>query len=134
MSASFGQFIKELRIDKEITIKELASMSGVSAAQISRLESGVRKSSKPETVKALADALGVDHKTAMERAGYGFEDEEKTLTNEQEFIKDIEREMTDEELLAKYPITIDGRTLTSAEAKGVIAFVRAQRSLGDNDQ
>lgn len=134
MKATFGEFIKRIRKEKDITIKELGEISGVSTAQISRLESGVRKSSRPETVKALADALGIDYKTAMNEAGYGFEDEEKTLTNEQEFVKDIEREMTDDEILEKYPITIDGRTLSPAEAKGVIAFVRAQRSLSDNDQ
>ncbi|WP_078392057.1 helix-turn-helix domain-containing protein [Shouchella patagoniensis] len=136
MENSFGVFIKNIRTDKGITLKKLEEKSGVSIAQISRLENGTRKSPRAETVKALADALEISHKSAMAAAGYVVdeevkENEEKTLTNEQRFLKDIELDISDEELLDKYPINFDGLPLSPEEAKVIISIVRAKRSSND---
>lgn len=134
MTNTFGEFIKNARNNKEMSMKALTEKSGVSSAQISRLENGSRKSPRVETVKALAEALEVDTKEAMIAAGYVQEDskenKEKTLTNEQEFVKAIDLEkMNDEELLKEFPIKIDGKTLSPEEHRAMVAYVRQLRSM-----
>ena len=55
----FGQYLKELRKSKKIGVNQLALKSGVSASQISRIESGKRKEPKIETIEKLSLALDV---------------------------------------------------------------------------
>jgi transcriptional regulator with XRE-family HTH domain len=50
--------LKELRKKKAMTLLELASLSGVSAISISRIEQG-KHEARPSTRKKLAAALGV---------------------------------------------------------------------------
>ncbi|MFK4998677.1 helix-turn-helix domain-containing protein [Bacillus sp. N9] len=42
---SFGEYLKQLRKDKSISQRELAEKSGVSNAEISRIETGGRQKS-----------------------------------------------------------------------------------------
>jgi len=66
----FGSYIKECRQRKEMNISQLATAADISVAQISRIESGLRKTPKPQTLKALALALETDFEDLMRRAGY----------------------------------------------------------------
>lgn len=66
----FGSYIKECRQKKEMNISQLATAADISVAQISRIESGLRKTPKPQTLKALALALETDFEDLMRRAGY----------------------------------------------------------------
>jgi len=53
--ASFGERLRELRLQRGLTLKELADQSGLSKAFLSRLESGGRQASirpPPEIQKA----------------------------------------------------------------------------------
>ena len=63
MSSEFGQYIKHLRLRREMSQSEMARQSGVEHSYISRLESGEREPSRA-TVDAIADVLGIDHETA----------------------------------------------------------------------
>lgn len=55
-----GEKIKNIRKTKGLTQKELAQKLGVSQAMITQYEKGLRKP-KPDTIKRIAMALGVDY-------------------------------------------------------------------------
>ena len=52
--------IKILRIEKGITMVELAELSGVSVGYICHLENGTRKNPSFEIMKRIAKALNTD--------------------------------------------------------------------------
>ena len=66
----FGEYIRGLREGRGMTVNQLAMYSGVSAAQISRIETGKRGVPKPETLKKIADALKAPYEELMAKAGY----------------------------------------------------------------
>lgn len=70
MNLDFGKFLKKKRTAKGYSVNQLALYSGISNAQISRLESGKRNPPKPETLKKLADTLDIDYNELLEAAGY----------------------------------------------------------------
>lgn len=96
----FGQYLRELRVEKGLGINQLATYSGISNAQISRIETGSRGVPKPETIKRLADALKVPYKDMMREAGYLIDQDEEKQTyyalnkkDERDLAKDLERMM-----------------------------------------
>lgn len=70
----FGKWIKKLRLAKgearghRMTVQELADMADISRVFLQRVEAGDGVSSV--TVSKLAQALGVDEREALERAGF----------------------------------------------------------------
>ncbi|KFZ43035.1 XRE family transcriptional regulator [Anoxybacillus flavithermus] len=90
----FGSYIRALRTKKGFTVNQLALYSGVSSAQISRIENGLRGIPKPETIKKLSEALGHSYENLMQAAGY-IDDNTKTdlpaLTEKDE--RDIQKEL-----------------------------------------
>ena len=54
-----GKKIKELRINKDFSARELSERSGVARSLISQLETGKRQSTGIDTVYRLAKALDV---------------------------------------------------------------------------
>jgi transcriptional regulator with XRE-family HTH domain len=67
---TFGEYLKYLRNEKQLSQRELAEKSGISNAEISRLETGDRKSPSPATLKAIAPCLGVSYQELLKHAGY----------------------------------------------------------------
>ncbi|HBG4629832.1 TPA: helix-turn-helix domain-containing protein [Clostridioides difficile] len=57
---AFGDWIKKLRTEKQLTYKELGSLSEVSSSYIYRIESGEKKTPSMAVACALSDALGQD--------------------------------------------------------------------------
>jgi transcriptional regulator with XRE-family HTH domain len=68
--ADFGLYLKEVRERKGISVNQLALESGISNAQISRIENGLRGIPKPDTIRKLADALKVTYEEMMDKAGH----------------------------------------------------------------
>jgi Predicted transcriptional regulators len=66
---NFGEFLKQLRKNRGYTLKKLAELSGISDAQLSRIESGARGVPKPGNLKKLAAALDVSPESLLEKAG-----------------------------------------------------------------
>ncbi|WP_404336403.1 helix-turn-helix domain-containing protein [Planococcus rifietoensis] len=66
----FGEYVKKLRLEKGLSMRELERRSGLSQSYISQLEKGKQKSPKAETVKKLAVGLGADYALLMEEAGF----------------------------------------------------------------
>lgn len=52
--------LKEIRNHKNITLKELSEMTGISAGYICHLEKGTRKNPSMQVMELIAKALGED--------------------------------------------------------------------------
>ncbi|MYL45012.1 helix-turn-helix domain-containing protein [Virgibacillus halodenitrificans] len=85
----FGNYIKSLRTDKKLTIRQLELYSGVSNSYLSQLENGKRSIPSPEILKKLSKGLKVPYKELLDKAGY-FENEEKEDTSLEELRKVVE--------------------------------------------
>jgi repressor LexA len=69
----FGELLKQLREEKGFGINQLATYSGVSSSQISRIEQGKRGVPKVETIRKLATALGgSSYEELMKKADHKF--------------------------------------------------------------
>jgi predicted ATPase/transcriptional regulator with XRE-family HTH domain len=66
-TASFGELLRQVRSAASLSQEELAQRSGLSVRGISDLERGARSAPRLETVRMLADALGVgqDDRSAL---------------------------------------------------------------------
>lgn len=138
MKRDIGAFIQHHRIKSGYRSQRgLANESGISAATISRIEKNIQKPN-PETLKELAKYLkSTSLVELMVVAGYWDEEEllepidldkeETPFQNEKEFVEKLE--LSDEELLNKYELELDGKKLTEEEAKGVIAYLRSLRQM-----
>jgi predicted ATPase/DNA-binding XRE family transcriptional regulator len=62
-TAPFGDLLRQSRIGASLSQEELAQRSGLSVRGISDLERGARSAPRLETVRMLADALGVGQET-----------------------------------------------------------------------
>ncbi|WP_052088081.1 helix-turn-helix domain-containing protein [Paenibacillus wynnii] len=68
--SDFGIFIREKRKAKNLTLKQLAKISGVSQTYITNVENGKRGAPSPEILKKLSAPLGVDYVELMNKADY----------------------------------------------------------------
>ncbi|MFK4167677.1 helix-turn-helix domain-containing protein [Paenibacillus lautus] len=73
----FGEYLKQLRKAKGMTLVELAEGSGFSHSYLSQIETGKKRCTNvsPEVIRGLSDALGVTHIGMMIKAGYLTEEE-----------------------------------------------------------
>jgi len=63
---TFGEKINELRKEKNLTLKELANLSGISQATLTNWTRNRTKSKpQPIAVKKVADALGYDYQELL---------------------------------------------------------------------
>lgn len=70
MAEEFGNYLRQLREGKGLTINQLAALAGISGAQISRIENGLRGVPKPATLRKIAEATGASYEELMGKAGY----------------------------------------------------------------
>ena len=66
---SLSEFIRAKRLEKDLSQRDLATAAGLSNAEISRIESGKRKSPSPAILKVIAKALNVTLDEIYEQAG-----------------------------------------------------------------
>ncbi|WP_339251563.1 helix-turn-helix domain-containing protein [Paenibacillus sp. FSL P2-0136] len=78
MAEEFGYYLRQLREGKGLTINQLAALAGISGAQISRIENGLRGVPKPATLRKIAEATDVSYEELMGHAGYLTETESST--------------------------------------------------------
>lgn len=62
-----GTFLKQVRMEKNISIRQLAQFTGISPAYISQIENGKRKNPKRYVLRVLFDGLGMDYDEFMAR-------------------------------------------------------------------
>jgi transcriptional regulator with XRE-family HTH domain len=65
---SIGETVKRLRMERGLKLKDLSKLSGISEAQISRLENGIRPPTMRMMVR-LAKPLGRDGLDLVYEAG-----------------------------------------------------------------
>lgn len=56
-----GAFIRKLREDKNMSIRQLAKYTGVSPAYISQIENNYRKNPTQHVLRSLANGLGIEY-------------------------------------------------------------------------
>ena len=79
-------YIKSLRNAKGWSQRDLAAESGVSNAEISRIESGQRKNPSPAVLKNLANSLGVSEIDMFKSAGVVTSPESESAPDETEIL------------------------------------------------
>lgn len=75
-ASDFGSYLKRIRKEKKLTIRQLELYSKVSNAYISQMERGERGVPSPEILKKLSKPLGVSYEDLMMAAGHLTTDEE----------------------------------------------------------
>jgi transcriptional regulator with XRE-family HTH domain len=57
-----GERLRGVRLERDLTLQEVAEQTGISVATLSRIERGACKSLKSDTLVTLADWMGVEVK------------------------------------------------------------------------
>ncbi|BCG57453.1 helix-turn-helix domain-containing protein [Paenibacillus sp. URB8-2] len=117
----FGNYLRALREERDLSINQLALYSGVSNAQISRIENGLRKPPKPETLRKLAQALKIDYDELMAAAGHVNEDaqpapEWATTKDKRDFKKMLEEDA---------PVMFDGVPISDEDKEKIKRVMEA---------
>ena len=95
MTMTLGSYLIQLRGEKGYSQRDFAEKCGVSAAEISRIESGKRQKPSPTLLKAMAQALGIEYSDLMKLAGYIEEKHEEDKLYELVFKDDETGEVVD---------------------------------------
>ena len=66
----FGPYIRKLRKERRLTLKQVEKAARVSNSFLSQVERGIRNPPKPDILNRLAEAYGVPAHDLMEAAGY----------------------------------------------------------------
>ncbi len=116
----FGKYIRELRKQRNLTIRQLELYSGVSNSYLSQLENGKRGIPSAEILKKLSGPLNITQNELMIAAGYIDEDEEKDLDY---YKKKISKEFPDIDLMFK-----DLNSLTAEDLREVYEYIKFKMS------
>ena len=66
----FGQYLRELRRVRRLTLRQVEEQSGVSNSYLSQVEHGHIRQPSPRVLQQLAEAYDVPYERLMARAGY----------------------------------------------------------------
>lgn len=118
-----GGRIAKLREERGWTQEQTSSMLGISRAALSHYEKN-RREPDTETLLKFADLfqVSVDYLVGRTKLPSQVLDD-----NIRDFVDQLE--LSDDEILARFSLTIDGLKLTPEEARRFIAFVRAERMM-----
>ncbi|HEY0826868.1 MAG TPA: helix-turn-helix transcriptional regulator [Bacilli bacterium] len=118
-----GNRIAALRDKQKLTQEQLSVSLGISRAALSHYEKN-RREPDYETLIKIANYFKVSMDYLVGRTNHP----EVQLNEEiREFVNTLD--LSDEEVLSKFSLAVDGKKLTVEEAKRFIAFVRAERSM-----
>lgn len=128
----FGNYIRDLRKSKKLSIRKLEQLSGVSNSYISQIERGERGIPHPEILKKLSDPLQTSYTELMYAAGYV--DEAEDMSSEIESItsainvlgdlKELINKYDDNEIIETYRHVVGGRDLTEEQVRKILSYVR----------
>lgn len=76
-----GKLIAAKRSEKNLSIRALATICGISHSEVSKIEDGRRKNPSALHLKLIADALGIDQILIMTKAGYIDPVKDRTLSS-----------------------------------------------------
>ncbi len=79
-SIGFGDYVREARISRQISLRDLARRVGISPTYLSHVELDRVPPPSPPKIRKLAEILGLDDMEALERAGRWSENAAQVLT------------------------------------------------------
>jgi HTH-type transcriptional regulator, competence development regulator len=79
---TFGAYLKQLRKDRQLTLKQVEKAAGVSNAYISQVERGLRNPPQPEVLRRLAKVYEVSQRELMVAAGHLEDDSAEQMRRE----------------------------------------------------
>ena len=121
-----GEYLIQARKDRGFSQRDLAARCGVSPAEVSRVESGVRQKPAPGVLHAMADALVVSYPLLMQMAGYIEE------TNEEEAV--VEQVFRDEQTGEIVDVVHGVKEMVEIDPAWANAAYRVSRELSDEDR
>lgn len=65
-----GEYIRDTRKEKKLSIRKLAELANISHTEVKRIEDGLRKQTSPQVLRSMATALSVPYEDLMSAAGY----------------------------------------------------------------
>lgn len=120
----FGLYIKSIRNERGLSIRQLELYSGVSNSYLSQLENGKRAIPSPEIIRKLAKGLKASYEELLHQAGYIDEDEND---GRQKLIDKIAREFSDADLMFN-----DLASLNEKQLEEVYDFIKYKASKKNN--
>lgn len=122
----YGERIAALREKHSLTQEGLSNKLGITRASLSHYENN-RREPDYDTIVSIANLFNVSIDYLIGRT----DDPNNELDEDvREFVDALE--LSNEKILEKFSLTVDGMKLTPEEAKRFIAFVRAERSINNN--
>ncbi|MCZ8516505.1 helix-turn-helix domain-containing protein [Paenibacillus filicis] len=124
----YGERIAQLREKHALTQEELSSKLGITRASLSHYENN-RREPDYNTMVTIANffKVPIDYLIGRTDNPHPIMDEDV-----REFADSLE--LSDDKIMEKFALTIDGKQLTPEEARRFIAFVRAERSIQKDDK
>ncbi|MDV2988779.1 helix-turn-helix transcriptional regulator [Dehalogenimonas sp. THU2] len=80
----FGTYVRQLRKKQGLSLRTVSQQTGISYSYLSQIEQGRRNPPGPDLMKRLASVYQVTQKDLLRAAGYLEENNEPTLSDEQE--------------------------------------------------
>lgn len=68
--ANYGKYLKSIRLQKNLTLRDVEAKTGVSNAYLSQLETGKVRQPSPSTLYKLAELFEVAYEDLMGKVGY----------------------------------------------------------------
>jgi transcriptional regulator with XRE-family HTH domain len=143
---SIAQRIIDLRKSRGWSQDQLAEKLSMNRANISNYERGIITNIPSEVLIKLSEIFNVTvdyllcktdinlydwvpspQEEQMPKKVLGIKETPVSYENEKEFLSKID--LSDEELVAQFKLSVDGRELSQKELKKLVAFLRMERSL-----
>ena len=121
-------YLIQIRKERGFSQRDLAEKSGVSPAEISRVESGFRQKPSPAVLRAIAETLVISYPFLMQLAGY-MDGEENS--GEQPATEEVFR---DERTGRIVDVSSGAREMLQADAAWANVAYRVSRELSDEDR
>ena len=121
-------YLIQIRKERGFSQRDLAEKSGVSPAEISRVESGFRQKPSPAVLRAIAETLVISYPFLMQLAGY-MDGEENG--GEQPATEEVFR---DERTGRIVDVSSGAREMLQADAAWANVAYRVSRELSDEDR
>lgn len=133
----FGNFLRNLRKERNLTIRQIEAFSGVSNSYLSLVENGKRGIPSPDMLAKLAPVLKIPYMELMTAAGYLEHDGSDAYTQAVSLLDEIDREI---KIAKESGIDIDRATAQMlvehrrrilAGEEGSIDYIYQAETLGD---
>ena len=122
-----GSYLIQVRNERGYSQRDLAEKSGVSPAEISRVESGRRQKPSPAVLRAIAETLVVSYPYLMQLAGYMDGPEAESVPAPEDVFRD-------EATGRIVDVSSGAREMLQNDAAWANVAYRVSRELGEKDR